>query len=97
MPGFTGNDTGIDLVAGERTGGYCAIQCKCYAKGTRISKPHLDSFIAASARDPFTSRLFVDTGDEWGRNARNTIATLNLPFQVLRFGDLASQWHQVRC
>ena len=32
-------------------------QCKCYAPGTRISKPHLDSFIAASARDPFTARI----------------------------------------
>ena len=47
-----------------------AIQCKCYAPGTQISKPHLDSFIAASARDPFTARIMVDTGDEWGPNAR---------------------------
>ena len=70
QPGFDGADTGIDLVAEEREGGYCAIQCKCYAPGTRISKPHLDSFIAASARDPFTARIMVDTGDEWGPNAR---------------------------
>lgn len=28
-PGFTGSDTGVDLVAAERQGGYCAIQCKC--------------------------------------------------------------------
>ena len=73
QPGFDGADTGIDLVAEEREGGYCAIQCKCYAPGTRISKPHLDSFIAASARDPFTARIMVDTGDEWGPNARKTI------------------------
>ena len=66
QPGFDGTDTGIDLVAEEREGGYCAIQCKCYAPGTQISKPHLDSFIAASARDPFTARIMVDTGDEWG-------------------------------
>ena len=39
-PDFDGTDTGIDLVAEERDGrGYCAIQCKCYAPGTRISKP----------------------------------------------------------
>ena len=91
MPGFTGTDTGIDLVAEESQGGYCAIQCKCYAAGTRISKPHLDSFISASAREPFTGRLFVDTGDSWGPTARNTIRALSLPFQVLRFGDLASR------
>ncbi len=90
MPGFKGTDTGIDLVAEESQGGYCAIQCKCYAAGTRISKPHLDSFISASAREPFTGRLFVDTGDSWGPTARNTIIALSLPFQVLRFGDLAS-------
>ena len=91
MPGFRGADTGVDLVAEESQGGYCAIQCKCYAPGTRISKPHLDSFISASARNPFTARLCVDTGDSWGPTARNTIAKLNLPFQVLRFGDLASR------
>ncbi len=91
MPGFKGTDTGIDLVAEENQGGYCAIQCKCYAAGTRISKPHLDSFISASARKPFTGRLFVDTGDSWGPTARNTIRALSLPFQVLRFGDLASR------
>ncbi len=55
--GFDGSDTGIDLVAEEREGGYCAVQCKCYAPDTRISKPHLDSFISASARDPFTARI----------------------------------------
>ena len=26
-PEFSGSDTGIDLVAAEREGGYCAIQC----------------------------------------------------------------------
>ena len=65
-PDFDGADTGVDLVAEERRGGFCAIQCKCYAPGTQISKPHLDSFIAASARDPFTARIVVDTGDGWG-------------------------------
>ena len=90
-PGFDGNDTGIDLVAAERDGGYCAIQCKCYAPGTTIAKPHLDSFISAAAREPFTSLLVVDTGDEWGPNARKTIQGLKAPCTVLRFGDLASR------
>ncbi len=87
-PDFTANDTGIDLVAEEHDGGYCAIQCKCYAPGTRISKAHLDSFISASAREPFTARTVVDTGDEWGPNAVNTIEGLTPACAVLRFGDL---------
>ena len=91
QPGFDGTDTGIDLVAEEREGGYSAIQCKCYAPGTQISKPHLDSFISASARDPFTARIVVDTGDGWGPNARKTIASLKPACTVLRFGDLASR------
>ena len=89
--GFDGADTGIDLVAEEREGGYCAIQCKCYAPGTQISKPHLDSFISASARDPFTARIVVDTGDGWGPNAVKTITPLKPACSVLRFGDLASR------
>ena len=90
-PDFGGSDTGIDLVAEEREGGYCAIQCKCYAPGTRLSKKHLDSFISASAREPFTARMVVDTGDEWGANARKTIDSLQPACSVLRFGDLASR------
>ncbi len=88
---FDGADTGIDLVAEEGDGGFCAIQCKCYAPGTRIAKTDLDSFIAASARDPFISRIFVDTGDEWGPNAYKTIEGLKPACSVVRFGDLASR------
>ena len=89
--GFDRADTGIDLVAKERDGGYCAIQCKCYASGTTISKSHLDSFISASDREPFTSRIFVDTGDEWGPNARKTVNGLRTACTVVRFGDLAER------
>ena len=97
---FAGGDTGVDLVAEEREGGYCAIQCKCYAPGTRISKAHLDSFISASAREPFTARIVVDTGDEWGPNAIKTIASLKPACGVLRSGDLDSRpidWPDPAC
>ena len=90
-PDFDGSDTGIDLVAEERDGGYCAIQCKCYAPGTRIDKKDLDSFISFSSRAAFTTRLVVDTGDQWGRNATKAISGLTPPCTVLRFADLASQ------
>ena len=56
-----------------------------------MSKPHLDSFIAASARDPFTAHIVVDTGDRWGPNAVKTVVPLKPPCAVLRFGDLASR------
>ncbi len=90
-PDFDGSDIGIDLVAAEREGGYCAIQCKCYAPGTRISKAHIDSFISASAREPFTARIIVDTGDGWGPNAAKTVRHVRPACRHLRFGDLASR------
>ena len=88
---FDGTDIGIDLVAEERDGGYCAIQCKFYSETTRISKAQLDSFISASARKPFISRIVVDTGAEWGPNAKRTINNLEPACAVLRFGDLADR------
>ena len=87
---FDANDIGIDLVAKERHGGYCAIQCKCYAEDTRISKPAIDSFIAASASERFTSRLIVDTGGEWGPNALRTIDPIKDKLRIIRYSDLES-------
>ena len=87
---FDANDIGIDLVAKERHGGYCAIQCKCYAEDTRISKPALDSFISASASELFTSRLIVDTGGEWGPNALRTIDPIKDKLRIIRYSDLES-------
>ena len=89
--GFDAQDTGIDLVAAERGDGYCAIQCKCYAPATRIQKSHIQSFVTASARDPFTARLIVDTGAEWGATAKKTIKHVTPICQVLSFADLASR------
>ena len=87
---FDGSDIGIDLVAEERSGGYCAIQCKCYAPGTHLAKSHIDSFVSASARAPFSARLLVDTGAGWGANARKIILGLQPECKILRFDDLAS-------
>ena len=88
---FSGSDTGVDLVAKERSGGYCAIQCKCYASGTKIQNSHLQAFITASARDPFTARIFIDTVDDWGANAKKTIHSVKPECAVIHYGDLASQ------
>ena len=88
--GYDANDIGIDLIAKEHDGGYCAIQCKCYAENTRISKPHLDSFISASASELFTARLIVDTGGEWGPNALRTIDPIKDKLRIIRYSDLES-------
>ena len=65
---FDATDIGIDLVAQESSGEYCAIQCKCYAPENRVSKREVDSFIAASASRNFTKRILVHTGGELGAN-----------------------------
>ena len=41
-------DTGIDLVAEERDGGICAIQCKFYDAAHTLDKADIDSFFTAS-------------------------------------------------
>ncbi|MBL8762233.1 MAG: DEAD/DEAH box helicase [Phycisphaerae bacterium] len=87
--GHTG-DVGIDLVAKERaTGAYCAIQCKFYLPDHTIAKEDIDSFFAAAAREPFSSRMLVTTTGSWGKNAEDLIA--NTPGTVrLGLSDLAA-------
>ena len=95
QPGFDRVDRGIDLVAIERTGGICAIQCKCYAEDKRISKSDIDTFISESNRQPFTARIFVDTGKSWSANLIKAIDGLEPPCQRISAADLASrpvQW-----
>ena len=94
-PEFDGVDLGIDLVAKESDGGYCAIQCKCYAEDKRVSKSDLDSFIAESNRKPYTARIFVDTGKSWSANLLKAIDGLQPPCQRISAADLANrpvQW-----
>ena len=94
-PEFDGVDLGIDLIAIERDGGYCAIQCKCYAEDKRVSKGDLDSFISESNREPYTARIFVDTGRSWSANLLKAIDGLQPPCQRIGTADLASrpvQW-----
>lgn len=82
------HDTGIDMVGIERDGGRCAIQCKFVATGTSISKPAIDSFLAASSRRPFTSRLIIATTDSWNSNATNTIKDQQPPVTRIGLSDL---------
>jgi predicted helicase len=81
-------DTGIDLVGIERDGGVCAIQCKFIPAGQSVSKPAIDSFLSASSREPFTSRLIIATTDHWNTNATNTLKDQRPPVQRLGLSDL---------
>ena len=96
---YDGTDIGIDLVARESNGEYCAIQCKCFAEDTRVTKPQIDSFVAASASEVFTKRILVHTGAELGPNVRRTIEPLGADFQVIGYGHLAGRpidWPDLR-
>ena len=96
---FDATDIGIDLVAQESSGEYCAIQCKCYAPENRVSKREVDSFIAASASRNFTKRILVHTGGELGANVLREIKPLGSDFQVIGYGHLAGRpidWPDLR-
>ena len=83
-------DTGIDLVAEERDGGVCAIQCKFYAPNTTVSREDIDSFLVASGRRPFSARLFVSTTERWGRNAEKVLADQLVPVQRIGIAELSA-------
>ena len=89
---FDGRDIGIDLVAKKHDGGFCAIQCKCYAPDTRISRNDIQSFLATASLPPFAdnTRILVNTGGELGENVLRNIEPLGDKFRIIRFNDLES-------
>ena len=89
-PDKDGGDIGIDLVAQERDGGYCAIQCKFFASTSPVPKKQIDSFLAASERHPFTARLIVNTGGPIQGNTLKTLQNKLIPCRVLEQADLAA-------
>jgi predicted helicase len=83
------SDTGIDLVAQERAGGgLCAIQCKFYEPDHTVSKDSIDSFLSASGKAHFGSRMIVSTTDRWGTNAEEEILSQAIPVTRLTLHDL---------
>jgi predicted helicase len=85
----TAPDTGIDLVATERDGGICAIQCKFYEPNHTLDKKDIDSFFTASGKQPFTSRLIISTTDLWTKHAEDALDAQQIPVTRLRVRDLA--------
>ena len=84
--GLPEQDIGIDLVAKLRdTEGWCAIQCKFWARGKTLRKEDLDSFLALSSKKHFARRLIIDTtGKNWSKQAEDTIRDQAPP--VVRVG-----------
>ena len=92
-----GRDTGIDLVALDKMGEYWAIQCKCYAEDTPVSKADMDSFISTSGRRftdeagierSFNQRLVIASTDNWGVNALEVLRSQTTPVNILKLSDL---------
>ena len=81
-------DTGIDLVALNRDGGYTAIQCKNYSPTTSLAKEDIDSFFTASGRAPFTQRIIISTTDLWSSNAEKSLVGQQIPVRRIGVDDL---------
>ena len=90
---FGGKDTGIDLVARTTSGGYWAIQCKCFQEKATIDKPAVDSFLSTSSKKfkddqlrtvGFEHRLWISTTNHWGENAELTIRNQHPPVTRLQ-------------
>lgn len=88
--GWSGADTGIDLVAELADGsGYAAIQCKFYSPEHVIQKPDIDSFISASSNEVFTRLIIADTTQkDFGRNTKETIDKLSKDWNRIGINEL---------
>ena len=90
-PGRQGeHDSGIDLVAEESDGGVCAIQCKFYGENEYIGRSNIDTFLARSGKEPFTTRLFVSTTEHWSTTAEKVLANQQVPVQKIGIAELAN-------
>ena len=87
-PDRDGPDTGIDLVAEEREGGLCAIQCKFFDPHRPVPKKDIDAFLAKSEPARYTSRLIINTGGAIQRNALRTLQDSPKPCRVLDASEL---------
>ncbi len=92
------HDHGIDIVAREIGAGWCAIQCKFYDPNHHVSKGDIDSFLAASSKVGFTSRLIFSTAKDWGPTAEKILDNLAVPVVRIGLSDLLESkvdWEQI--
>jgi len=75
-------DTGVDLVAREKnTGDIVAIQCKYHAKGTKIGKAHIDSFLNEVGKSYYAKGIVITSIDDWSINAEEALENRNKEIQ----------------
>lgn len=92
-------DIGVDLVAKRRDSDeLAAIQCKFYAAGQRVSKAHIDSFLAATMRPEFnfTSRYVFDTSAGWTNNVEKQVQGVVQRVDIAYLDDAPIDWSQFR-
>ena len=77
-PNRWGKDLGIDLVFQHKNGDLWAVQAKCYAETTSITKAHVDSFISESDSKTFAARLLIGTTDSLADNAKKVCDRQNV-------------------
>ena len=70
-------DEGIDIVAEERNGDLCAIQCKCYADDGSIDLKALGTFVTAAGTYKMKNRILVYTGDHITEKAEHHLKRNN--------------------
>ena len=92
-----GADIGIDIVAKTVNGEYWAVQCKCYAEDTTISKADVDTFLSTSGKHfsddqqtpcRFSFRLLISTTYRWSDNAEAAIRHQEPPVKRISLDDL---------
>lgn len=89
-PERDGPDMGIDLVAQEREGGLCAIQCKFYAPDNPVPTKDINSFLAATIHPRFTSCMFINTGGAINKNSVRKLQA-GKPCRVLEKDEM-NEW-----
>ena len=62
-PKNDGHDTGIDIVAQERGGDLCAIQCKCYADDGTLDMKSVSTFLAKASSMKMKNKMLIYTGN----------------------------------
>lgn len=87
-PGRSGGDIGVDLVARDSDGHLIAIQCKCYAPTTTLTKEEIDSFVALSGQKQWSRRIIVATTDLWSANAEKSLEGHAVPVERIGIDDL---------
>lgn len=89
-PGNGGqHDSGIDLVARNRAdGSLTAIQAKFYEATTPVTKADIDTFLSASGKAAFSSRIVITTNDTWSHHAEAAIKDQQIPVQRIGLPDL---------